>query len=85
MLRKLAPPALLAFAAIAPQAIAQNYPTKAVRIIAPFAPGGALDIIARTAGIGRDTEELRWDLNYLMQLWAAIDTAAAVGRGGCGL
>src|SRR5213076_923449 len=36
-----------------------------------------MSVIARTAGIGRSTEELQWDLNYLMQLWQAIDGAAA--------
>jgi ribonuclease E len=35
-----------------------------------------MSIIARTAGIGRSVEELTWDLNYLMQLWRAIETAA---------
>lgn len=35
-----------------------------------------MSIIARTAGIGRDTTELQWDLSYLMQLWTAIDSAA---------
>ena len=38
-------------------------------------PAG-MSIIARTAGIGRSVEELNWDLSYLMQLWAAIETAA---------
>ena len=38
-------------------------------------PQGA-SIIARTAGIGRNLEELQWDLNYLKQLWDAIDGAA---------
>jgi len=38
-------------------------------------PSG-MSIIARTAGIGRSVEELNWDLNYLMQLWTAIETAA---------
>lgn len=38
-------------------------------------PQGA-SIIARTAGIGRSLEELQWDLNYLTQLWDAIDGAS---------
>ncbi len=38
-------------------------------------PAG-MSIIARTAGIGRNVEELQWDLSYLMQLWTAIDAAA---------
>ena len=35
-----------------------------------------MSIIARTAGIGRSAEELQWDMNYLLQLWQAIDGAA---------
>ena len=35
-----------------------------------------MSIIGRTAGIGRSLEELQWDLNYLLQLWDAIETAA---------
>ena len=35
-----------------------------------------MSVIARTAGIGRGVEELSWDLNYLMQLWNAIEGAA---------
>ncbi|MAA73970.1 MAG: ribonuclease E/G [Salinisphaeraceae bacterium] len=31
--------------------------------------------IARTAGTGRSTEELQWDLDYLLQLWDAISKA----------
>ena len=38
-------------------------------------PAG-MSIIARTAGIGRSEEELQWDLNYLAQLWFAIEEAA---------
>lgn len=34
-----------------------------------------MSIIARTAGIGRSAEELEWDLNYLKQLWQAIEEA----------
>src|SRR5579859_7511414 len=35
-----------------------------------------MSVIARTAAIGRSAEELTWDLNYLMQLWRAIESAA---------
>lgn len=35
-----------------------------------------MSIIARTAGIGHNEEELQWDLNYLKQLWDAIEGAA---------
>ncbi|MGL6046805.1 MAG: ribonuclease E/G, partial [Vogesella sp.] len=38
-------------------------------------PNG-MSLIARTAGIGRSLEELQWDLNYLLQLWRAVDGAA---------
>ncbi len=33
-------------------------------------------IIIRTAGVGRDADELQWDLDYLLQLWTAIEQAA---------
>ncbi|KAG0163029.1 hypothetical protein DFQ30_000852 [Apophysomyces sp. BC1015] len=40
-----------------------------------------MSMIARTAGIGRSVEELQWDLNYLLQLWRAIEAAASGTRG----
>ena len=43
-------------------------------------PSG-MSIIARTAGIGRNAPELQWDLNYLLKLWAAIDSAAQGAKG----
>ncbi|WP_428033327.1 ribonuclease E [Amphritea sp.] len=36
--------------------------------------------IVRTAGIGRTSEELQWDLDYLMTLWEAITGAAEERR-----
>lgn len=35
-----------------------------------------MSTIARTAAIGRSTEELQWDLDYLLKLWEAIDEAS---------
>jgi ribonuclease E len=40
-----------------------------------------MSVIARTAGIGRTAEELQWDLNYLLQLWHAIEDAAKLQSG----
>lgn len=40
-----------------------------------------MSVIARTAGIGRNVDELQWDLNYLMQLWRAIDGAGKSAQG----
>jgi ribonuclease E len=36
-----------------------------------------MGLILRTAGVGKSSEELQWDLNYLSQLWGAISTAAS--------
>jgi ribonuclease E len=33
-------------------------------------------LIVRTAGMGRDAEELQWDLDYLLTLWRSISEAA---------
>lgn len=34
-----------------------------------------MGMIVRTAGVGKQAEELQWDLEYLIQLWTAIDKA----------
>src|SRR5215467_10161817 len=34
-----------------------------------------MGLIIRTAGMGREGEELQWDLDYLLQLWKAIEEA----------
>ncbi len=50
-------------------------------IISSLEISAGMSIIARTAGIGRSEEELQWDLNYLTQLWRAIEEAATQQTG----
>ncbi len=35
-----------------------------------------MGVIIRTAGVGRDAEELQWDLDYLVSVWKAVTDAA---------
>src|SRR5690606_11547633 len=35
-----------------------------------------MGVIIRTVGVGRDAEELQWDLDYLLSVWRAIADAA---------
>ncbi len=36
----------------------------------------SMGLIVRTAGCGKSAEELQWDLDYLLQLWDAIDRSS---------
>jgi len=36
-----------------------------------------MGLIVRTAGVGKNAEDLQWDLDYLTQLWNAIEKSAA--------
>ncbi len=39
-----------------------------------------MGLIVRTAGVGREQEDLQWDLDYLTQLWSAIQEAAGARK-----
>ncbi len=39
-----------------------------------------MGMIIRTAGVGKSVEELQWDLDYLLRLWAAIERANKENR-----
>jgi ribonuclease E len=50
-------------------------------VLAQLEVPNGMSIIARTAGIGRNLEELQWDLNYLLQLWTAVEGASTIQSG----
>lgn len=35
-----------------------------------------MGLIVRTAGVGKNVDELQWDLDYLLQLWSSVEEAA---------
>ena len=39
-----------------------------------------MGIIVRTAGIGKSSEELQWDLSYLLTIWEAVQSASEARR-----
>ncbi len=39
-----------------------------------------MGVIVRTAGVGRSVEEMQWDLDYLTQVWSAIENASGEKR-----
>ncbi len=39
-----------------------------------------MGMIVRTSGCGKSAEELQWDLNYLLQLWQAIERSGAEAK-----
>ena len=51
--------------------------TEARKAISSIDIPQGMGLILRTAGVGKSSEELQWDLDYLLQLWDAIEKAAA--------
>ncbi|UCH41450.1 MAG: Rne/Rng family ribonuclease [Gammaproteobacteria bacterium] len=47
------------------------------KVLAQLEMPDGMGVIVRTAGVGRSVEEMQWDLDYLTQVWAAIEKAAA--------
>ncbi|HAZ60986.1 MAG TPA: ribonuclease E/G [Gammaproteobacteria bacterium] len=40
-----------------------------------------MGLILRTAGLGKGTEDLQWDLDYLLKVWKAIEDASTAAAG----
>ena len=46
------------------------------RVLSGLKMPDGMGVIVRTAGVGRSLEEMQWDLDYLTQVWRAIESAA---------
>lgn len=50
--------------------------TELREVMADLTVPDGMGLIARTAGVGRNSEELQWDLDYLIRLWTSIEEAS---------
>ena len=50
--------------------------TEAREVMSELEVPEGMGLILRTAGVGKNVDELRWDLEYLLQLWDAINKSA---------
>ncbi len=46
------------------------------KVLSEISMPEGMGVIIRTAGVGRSAEEMQWDLDYLHQVWLAIEKAA---------
>ena len=46
------------------------------KVLAQLEMPEGMGVIVRTAGVGRSAEEMQWDLDYLTQVWSAIEKAS---------
>ena len=55
--------------------------TQFKEVLAQLKVTKGMSVIGRTAGIGASVEQIQWDLDYLAQLWKAIEEAANAQEG----